>query len=87
MRSTPKQPRRSDEQRDEEPVQGQDLYRRAPREAQPEDQHDHGDQRLSERRYADADGADRKHKLVLPVKYEHLLVPLDEFGGKATFIA
>lgn len=37
--------------------------------------------------YAEADGADREYKLVLPVKYEHLLVPLDEFGGRATFIA
>lgn len=37
--------------------------------------------------YAEATGADRDHKLVLPVKYEHLLVPLDEFGGRATFVA
>lgn len=37
--------------------------------------------------YAEADGADREHKLVLPVKDEHLLVPLDEFGGRATFVA
>ncbi len=37
--------------------------------------------------YADADGADPKYKLVLPVKDEHLLVPLDEFEGRATFVA
>ena len=49
-RRIPKQQRRSDKQRDEEPSQPQDLYRRAPREDQPEDQHDHGDQRLRERR-------------------------------------
>ena len=50
--SIPKQPGRADKQRDEEPIQDQDSQdsRRAPREAQPEDQHDHGDQCLSERR-------------------------------------
>src|SRR5215216_702207 len=37
--------------------------------------------------YADADGADSEHKLILPIKVEHLLVPLDEFGGRATFVA
>src|SRR5215210_2201227 len=46
-RSIPKQQRRSAKQRDEEPVQGQELYRPAPRGAQP---CDHGYQRLSERR-------------------------------------
>src|ERR687898_485660 len=45
----PEQQRRSDEQRDEEPVYGQNLCRRAPRGAQPEDQRDHGDHRLGER--------------------------------------
>src|ERR671910_2784623 len=35
--SIPKQQRRSDKQRDEEPIQGQDLYRPAPRGAQPEE--------------------------------------------------
>lgn len=49
----PKQQRRSDEQRDEEPVQDQEDSRRAPR-AQPEDQRDHGDQRLGERHRAGA---------------------------------
>jgi len=49
-RSMPKQQRRSDKQRDEEPIQGQDLSRPAPRGVQPEDQRDHGDQRLSEHR-------------------------------------
>src|ERR687889_771032 len=50
-RSIPKQRRRSDKQRDEEPIQDQDPQDswRAPR-AQPEDQRDRGDQRLSERR-------------------------------------
>src|SRR5215213_1185725 len=49
--SIPKQQRRSDELRDEEPVQGQDPQdpRRAPR-AQSEDKRDHGDKRLGERR-------------------------------------
>jgi hypothetical protein len=49
--SIPKLQRRSDEQRDEEPVHDQDPQdsRRAPR-AQPEHQLDRGDQRLSERR-------------------------------------
>jgi hypothetical protein len=37
--------------------------------------------------YAAADGADTEHKLVLPIKFEHLLVPLDEFAGRATFVA
>src|SRR5918997_4106405 len=49
--SIPKQQRRSDKQRDEEPIQDQDPQGswRTPR-AQPEEQRDHGDQRLSERR-------------------------------------
>ena len=49
--SIPKQQRRSDKQPDEEPVQDQDSQdsRRVPR-AQPEDQRDHGDRRLGERR-------------------------------------
>ena len=50
-RSIPKQQRRSDKQRDEEPIQGQDFGHGANAGlVLPGDQRDHGDQRLSERR-------------------------------------
>ena len=49
-RSMPKEPGRSDEERDEEPVQPEDLGDRADRGlVLSSDQRDHGDQRLSER--------------------------------------
>ena len=50
-RSISKQPGRSEKQRDEEPIETQDLAHGAIRGlVHPSDQRDHGDQRLSERR-------------------------------------
>ena len=46
--SIPKQQRRSDKQRNEEPGHAQDLCQSAPLGAQPEGHRDRGDQRLSE---------------------------------------
>ena len=38
--------------------------------------------------FAEVDRSDPEYKLVMPVSKEHLLVPsLDEFSGKATFVA
>ena len=49
MRRTPKQPRRSSNERDEEPVEHDNLERPAARVPQPGDPRDDGDQRLRAR--------------------------------------
>ena len=37
--------------------------------------------------FAETTGTKGDHKLVLPIHERHLLVPLDEFSGRATFVA
>lgn len=37
--------------------------------------------------FAETSGTKEGHKLVVPIREEYLLVPLDEFVGRATFIA